>query len=268
MEIIRPAAVAGMFYPENPDVLSDMIEQDLAQAKLAPVAFAPKVLIVPHAGYIYSGSIAASAFVLLKPYCQLINRVVIIGPTHHVGFTGVAISSADDFDTPLGSIPVDKEAQAKLSKIAGVRIIDEAHTAEHSLEVQLPFLQYILDNFSIVPIVAGDANPQLIAKIIETLWGGPETLIVISSDLSHYHQYQTAQQLDQATSQAILDLDVNAVDSEHACGCVGIRGLLTFAQHHLLEARILDLRNSGDTAGNKDSVVGYGAYLFIEPTLA
>ncbi len=268
MEIIRPPAVAGMFYPKNPYVLSNMIEQNLAQATSTSVATIPKVLIVPHAGYIYSGSIAASAFALLEPYRQLINRVVIIGPSHRVGFNGVAISSVDDFSTPLGSIPIDKEAQAKLSEIAGVHVIDEAHAAEHSLEVQLPFLQFILDQFTIVPIVAGDANPQLIAKIIENLWGGSETLIIISSDLSHYHQYQTAQQLDQTTSHAILGLDVNTVDSQHACGCVGIRGLLTFAQCHPLEASVLDLRNSGDTAGSKDSVVGYGAFLFTEPTPA
>lgn len=264
MTIIRPPAVAGTFYPANPDVLRDVIEQDLAQATPASDISVPKVLIVPHAGYIYSGPIAASAFVLLEPYRQSIKRVVIIGPSHRVGFTGVAISNADFFDTPLGAIAVDKVAQARLSEIAGVHIIDEAHAAEHSLEVQLPFLQFMLDKFTIVPIVAGDADPQLIAKIIETLWGGSETLIVISSDLSHFHQYQTARQLDQATSQAILDLDVNAVDSQHACGCVGIKGLLAFAQHHPLEATVLDMRNSGDTAGSKDSVVGYGAYLFTE----
>ncbi len=265
MENIRPAAVSGMFYPENPDVLRDMIKKELSQAIPASIITAPKVLIVPHAGYIYSGSIAASAFVLLKPCRQLIKRVVLIGPSHRVGFNGAALSSADDFDTPLGTIPVDKDAQAKLSGIADIHVINKAHAAEHSLEVQLPFLQCILDKFAIVPIVAGEADPQLIAKIIETLWGGPETLIVISSDLSHFHQYQTAQRLDQATSQAILDLDVNAIDSQHACGCVGIRGLLTFAQRHPLEVSVLDLRNSGDTAGSKDSVVGYGAYLFTEP---
>lgn len=264
MEIIRPPAVAGMFYPANSDTLKEVIEQDLAQATARPGSSPPKVLIVPHAGYIYSGSIAASAFVLLEPYHQVIKRVVIIGPSHRVGFKGVALSSADNFDTPLGMIPVDKKAQAKLLEITGIHIMDEAHADEHSLEVQLPFLQTLLDNFAIIPIVAGDASPQLIAKIIETLWGGSETLILISSDLSHYHQYQTAQMLDQTTSQAILNLDVNAVDSEHACGCVGIRGLLTFSQQHPLEATVLDLRNSGDTAGSKDSVVGYGAYLFIE----
>lgn len=264
METIRPPAVAGMFYPENPIVLKDMIEQNLTQANSASDTSVPKVLIVPHAGYIYSGPIAASAFTLLEPYRQLIKRVVIIGPSHRVGFNGVAISSVDAFDTPLGAIPIDKSAQAKLSEIAGVHIIDEAHAAEHSLEVQLPFLQTILDKFSMVPIVAGDASLQLIENIIETLWGGPETLIVISSDLSHYHTYQTAQQLDQITSQAILNLDVNTIDSQHACGSVGIRGFLTFAQHHPLEASLLDLRNSGDTAGSKDGVVGYGAYLFTE----
>ena len=266
MKTIRPPAVAGMFYPESPNVLKDMIEQDLAQAASTPIASVPKVLIVPHAGYIYSGPIAASAFRMLEPYHQLIKRVIIIGPSHRVGFNGVAISSADSFETPLGTIPIDKEAQLKLSAMVGVHISDDAHAAEHSLEVQLPFLQTMLDKFSIVPIVAGDASPQLIASIIETVWGGSETLIIISSDLSHYHPYQIAQQLDQITSQAIVELDVNTIDSEHACGSVGIRGLLTFAQRHPLEASIVDLRNSGDTAGSKDSVVGYGAYLFTEPT--
>jgi AmmeMemoRadiSam system protein B len=228
MAIIRPAAVAGTFYPASPDILGDMIKQNLAQATIPSVASIPKVLIVPHAGYIYSGLTAASAFVLLEPYRLVIKRVVIIGPSHRVGFSGAAISSADDFVTPLGAIPIDKEAQTKILKIADIHIKDEAHAAEHSLEVQLPFLQIMLDNFVIVPIVVGDAAPQLVSKIIETLWGDSGTLIVISSDLSHYHQYQTAQQLDQATSQAILSLDVNAVDFQHACGCVGIRGLLTF----------------------------------------
>lgn len=263
---IRLPAVAGLFYPADPDILNDTIERDLSQISSISVTSSPKVLIVPHAGYIYSGPIAASAFALLKQSRHLIKRVVIIGPSHRVGFNGVAISSADYFDMPFGRIAIDKVAQEKLLDIVGVHKFDEAHIAEHSLEVQLPFLQYILDDFSIVPIVAGDASPELVAEIIKTLWGGPETLFVISSDLSHYHDYQTAQQLDQSTSQAILDLDVNTIDSQHACGCVGIRGLLTFAQHHPLKASILDLRNSGDTAGSKDKVVGYGAYSFCEVT--
>jgi MEMO1 family protein len=266
MENIRPPAVAGLFYPVDPELLNEMIERDLSHTSSSSVTSSPKVVIVPHAGYIYSGPIAASAFALLKQSHHLIKRVVIIGPSHRVGFNGVAISSADYFDMPLGRIAIDKVAQAKLLDIVDVHIIDEAHAAEHSLEVQLPFLQYILDDFSIVPIVAGDASPDLIADVIKTLWGSPETLFVISSDLSHYHDYQTAQRLDEATSQAILDLDVSTIDSQHACGCVGIKGLLTFAHHHPMKATVLDLRNSGDTAGSKDSVVGYGAYSFTEVT--
>ena len=261
---IRQPAVAGLFYPADPEILINTIEQDLRQTSTPSISSSPKVLIVPHAGYIYSGPIAASAFALLKQSRHLIKRVVIIGPSHRVGFNGVAISSADYFDMPFGRIAIDKVVQEKLLDIVGVHKFDEAHVAEHSLEVQLPFLQYILDEFSIVPIVAGNASPELVAEVIKALWGGSETLFVISSDLSHYHDYQTAQQLDQSTSQAILDLDVNTIDSQHACGCVGIRGLLTFAQHHPLKANILDLRNSGDTAGSKDKVVGYGAYSFYE----
>ncbi|RKZ85020.1 MAG: AmmeMemoRadiSam system protein B [Gammaproteobacteria bacterium] len=264
MENIRSPAVAGSFYPADPETLNDMIERDLSQISLSSDTASPKVLIVPHAGYIFSGPIAASAFALLKQSHHLIKRVVIIGPSHRVGFSGVAISNADYFDIPLGRIAIDKIAQAKLLDIEGVHKFDAAHAAEHSLEVQLPFLQYILDDFSIVPIVAGDASPKLIAEVIKTLWGGPETLFVISSDLSHYHDYQTAQLLDQITSQAILNMDVATIDSQHACGSVGIRGLLTFAQHHPMKASILDLRNSGDTAGSKDKVVGYGAYSFTE----
>lgn len=265
MEIIRPSAVAGLFYPANSGILSDMIEQDLAQAASASDNLNPKALIVPHAGYVYSGPIAASAFVYLQPYRHLFKRVVIIGPSHHVGFNGVAISNADYFDTPLGIIPVDMDAQTELLTIAGVQVNEAAHAAEHSLEVQLPFLQILLDEFAIVPIVVGRATPQLVSEVIATLWGGSETLILISSDLSHYHNYQTAKQLDQTTTQAILNQDVDTIDSHHACGCVGIRGLLTFAKRHPLDATMLDLRNSGDTAGSKDRVVGYGAYLFTEP---
>ncbi|MDH5357014.1 MAG: AmmeMemoRadiSam system protein B [Gammaproteobacteria bacterium] len=266
METIRPPAVAGLFYPARPDELNNLIEQDLKQATLNSELPDPKVLIVPHAGYIYSGPIAANAYIYLQKLRHRIQRVIIIGPSHRVGFNGVALSDADFFDTPLGRIPIDKTAQKTLSEIMGVHILNEAHAAEHSLEVQLPFLQRLLDEFTIVPIVAGNASPDLVSEVIETLWGGSETLIVISSDLSHYHDYQTAQQLDTQTSQAIINLDVNAIHSHNACGCVGIRGLLDFAQHHPLNRAIVDLRNSGDTAGSKDSVVGYGAYLFSEPT--
>ena len=260
----RPTAVAGLFYPDNPDVLHDMVSQQLARAVLTPERHIPKAIIAPHAGFIYSGEIAASVYQYLKPIRQIIKHVVIIGPSHRVGFNGLALSSADYFETPLGDIPLDQESQAKLLHIDGVHVFDQAHAAEHSVEVQLPFLQQVLDDFSIIPIVAGNASPELVAQVIETLWGGSETLIVISSDLSHFHDYQTAQQLDNATSQAIIKLDFDAIHSDNACGCIGVNGLLKFAQQHTLTPSIIDLRNSGDTAGSKDSVVGYGAYLFEE----
>lgn len=264
MQNTRPAAVAGLFYPAVPSVLVDMVNDVLAHASVPRKLHIPKALIVPHAGYIYSGSIAANAYQYLSPIRQVIKRVVIIGPSHRLGFHGVALSSADYFETPLGSIAIDKKAQAKLTDIDGVQILDSAHAAEHSLEVQLPFLQQVLEDFSIVPIVAGDASAELIEKVIAALWGGPETVFIISSDLSHYHDYQTAQQLDKSTSQNIIDLDFRAIHSINACGCVGIRGLLKFAHQHPLKPSLIDLRNSGDTAGSKDSVVGYGAYLFEE----
>ena len=264
MTTIRPAIVAGLFYPASSHALLTKIKYDLDSVTPPANLPRPKALIVPHAGYIYSGPIAASAYALLVPYRQQIKRVILIGPSHHVAFNGLALSSADYFNTPLGQIAVDKEAQTKISTIEGVGILEQAYTEEHSLEVQLPFLQSVLNDFKIVPIVAGNASPQIVDKVIETLWGGPETLIIISSDLSHYHDYNTAQQLDNTTSQAIVSLDIDAIDSQHACGCIGIRGLLSFAQHHPLDTRILDVRNSGDTAGDKDRVVGYGAYLFSE----
>lgn len=264
MKNTRPTAVAGLFYPTLPSVLAEMVSNNLAQALPPSEMHVPKALIVPHAGYIYSGPVAASAYQYLTPIRHLIKRVVIIGPSHRLAFRGVALSSADYFASPLGAIAIDKVAQAKLADIAGVQILDSAHAAEHSLEVQLPFLQQVLDDFSIVPIVAGDASPELIEEVIAALWGGPETLFIISSDLSHYHDYQTAQQIDSSTSQDILDLDFRAVHSNNACGCVGIRGLLKFAHQHPLKPYVIDLRNSGDTAGSKDSVVGYGAYLFEE----
>lgn len=264
MQNTRPTAVAGLFYPALASVLAEMVDNDLAQASPSSEMHIPKALIVPHAGYIYSGPIAASAYQYLFPLSHIIKRVIIIGPSHRLGFQGVALSSADYFETPLSAIPIDKAAQAKLADITGVQILDLAHAAEHSLEVQLPFLQHVLNDFSIVPIVAGEASPELVAKVIDTLWGGSETLFIISSDLSHYHDYQTAQQLDKTTSQNIIDLNFRAVHPDDACGCVGIQGLLKFAHKHPLKPYLIDLRNSGDTAGTKKSVVGYGAYLFEE----
>ena len=261
MENSRPTAVAGLFYPADTHELATLVKSELSQAT-ATTEHHPLAIIVPHAGYIYSGAVAASVFKTIQTLRSIIKRVVLIGPSHRVGFQGLALSSADFFDTPLGAIRLDKQAQEKLLAIPDIVLLDQAHANEHSLEVQLPFLQQVIDDFTLIPIVAGNARPELVCQAIETLWDGHETLIVISSDLSHYHDYQTAQQLDNSTSQSIVDLDYTAIHSANACGYIGVNGMLLFAQQHHLKASVVDLRNSGDTAGTKDSVVGYGAYIF------
>jgi AmmeMemoRadiSam system protein B len=255
----RQPAVAGSFYPANPQQLQQMLTQYLQDAETDTKV--PKAIIAPHAGYIYSGAIAASAYTRLKIAHDRINRVVIIGPSHRIGFHGLAVSQADAFVTPLGNIPVDTQAVQAITQFPFVQYIEQAHSHEHSLEVQLPFLQAVLDNFSIVPIVAGDASPEQVSQVLAALWGDSETLIVISSDLSHYHDYTTAQNLDKATSIAIENLQYEKLNFESACGRVPVSGLLKLARDKALTVKNIDLRNSGDTAGDKQRVVGYGAYI-------
>ncbi len=257
--MVRYPAVAGTFYPAHPQQLHQMLTQYLLDAKTD--ALVPKAIIAPHAGYIYSGPIAANAYARLNKAKNRITRVVIIGPSHRVAFRGLAVSSADAFSTPLGDIPVDKEAVELIVKLPFVDYIDQAHTFEHSLEVHLPFLQETLDEFKIVPIVAGDASPDQVAQVIDALWGGNETLIVISSDLSHYHEYTTAKKLDRQTSEHIEKQEYELITPESACGKVPISGLLKLAREKSLPVKTIDLRNSGDTAGDKSRVVGYGAYV-------
>ena len=261
--ITLPPAVAGMFYPADRQQLHDDISQYLNAAMGSSAAsLVPKEVIAPHAGYVYSGPVAASAYVRLLPARELIHRVVLLGPSHRVPFRGLATSSADVFTTPLGPVTLDRETIDSLTDLPQVHRLDEAHAQEHSLEVHLPFLQETLDDFQLVPLVVGDARPAEVAEVLERLWGGPETLIVISSDLSHYHDYVTAKRLDRHTSDAIEALRAETVHSEDACGCVPVSGLLYLAREHGLHASTVDLRNSGDTAGLKDRVVGYGAYVF------
>jgi len=259
MHTIRPPAVAGMFYPADAGELQAAVNDFLshADAEGAP----PKALIAPHAGYVYSGPIAASAYARLRPLRHQITRVVLLGPAHRVAFRGLAASSATAFRTPLGNIPLDTALLTKLRELPQVRVLDDAHALEHSLEVQLPFLQTVLDAFTLVPLVVGEASYADVAEVLETVWGGPETLIVISSDLSHYHDYATARRMDTATSRAIEALQPERIDYEHACGRTPVGGLLTAARAHGLHAEMVDLRNSGDTAGPRDQVVGYGAYV-------
>ena len=260
MTSIREPAVAGLFYPQTPGVLSDMVQGFLAED--AAGAGSPKGIIVPHAGYVYSGSIAGTAYRLFEEDRATISRIVLIGPSHRVGFHGLAVSSADYFSTPLGRIAIDRISVDGLTSMPQVRVMDEAHDSEHSLEVQLPFLQLVLEEFSLVPLVAGDASAGDVSEVIDQMWGGDETRFVISSDLSHYHDYSTAKRMDRATCHAIETFDGASIGFGDACGRVPITGFLESAKRRGLYARLLDLRNSGDTAGSKDQVVGYAAFRF------
>ncbi len=260
----RPAAVAGMFYPGSARELSEAVDGALAAAgPSAGTGRAPKAVIVPHAGYVYSGLVAASAYARLAPARGTVSRVVLLGPCHRVPVRGLALPAAKVFETPLGTMRVDPSAADAISGMPGVTVSEAAHAEEHALEVQLPFLQRVLGDVAIVPLVVGAASVAQVADVLERLWGGPETLIVISSDLSHYHRYEDAQAIDAATVQAILGLDT-ALDHEQACGATPIAGLLEVARRRNLVPELLDLRNSGDTAGDKRRVVGYASFALRE----
>lgn len=263
MPAIRPPAVAGLFYPADPRQLAHDVQALLAAAK--PHSLTPKALIVPHAGYIYSGPIAATAYATLSPLAKRIRRVVLLGPTHRVAVHGLALPGAEAFDTPLGRVMLDAEAARSIAHLPQVTVNAEAHELEHSLEVQLPFLQSLLADFTLLPLAVGMATPEEVAEVLETLWGGEETLIVISSDLSHYLPYALAQRVDNGTVQDILRLD-QPIEPDHACGGIPVSGLIVAARQHRLTPHLLDLRNSGDTAGSHSQVVGYAALAFTEET--
>ena len=238
-----------------------MVETFLAMARIGP-AQKPKAVIAPHAGYVYSGPIAGGAFSPLASQRGRITRVVVMGPAHRVAFGGLALPEAAAFATPLGLVRVDPEARAALLELPRILASDRAHAGEHSLEVELPFVQEVLGDVSIVPMVVGDATDREAAQALERVWGGPETCIVVSSDLSHYYPYATAERLDRETARAIERLSPGDIGEEQACGRIGIRALLLVARARGLRATVLDLRNSGDTAGTRDRVVGYGAFGF------
>ena len=267
MHLIRNAAVAGLFYPDDPKELRHTVSRFLNDAEQTSSNIKqPKALIVPHAGYVYSGAAAATGFSRLLPFKHLIKQIVLLGPSHRVGFTGLAVSDAHYYQTPLGDIPIDRFAIDKLLTLPQVSIIEQAHAQEHSLEVQLPFLQEILDDFTLVPIVVGDASTESVSEVLETLWGNESTLILISSDLSHFHNYQMAQQLDNSTCSAIETLQPDDIGFDNACGRNPIKGLLHSATQHNLSVTTLALWNSYDSAGHspedKSRVVGYGCWMF------
>lgn len=263
---IRAPAVAGTFYPGQPQQLADNVNALIGAVDARKLIAQPKAIIVPHAGYIYSGLTAATAYASLLNAAD-IRRVVLLGPVHRVLVRGLALPGVDAFATPLGNIELDSEAIAAISALPQVAISAAAHKLEHSLEVQLPFLQTLLDDFKLVPLAVGDASAEEVAAVLEKLWGGRETLIVISSDLSHFLPYQSAQQIDRATVESILQMHALR-NHEQACGATPVNGLLLAARSHHLQPRLLDLCNSGDTAGDKHQVVGYAAVAFSEATHA
>lgn len=259
MPTVRAPAVAGTFYPDDAVALRAQLREFLAAVKTSGTC--PKAIIAPHAGYVYSGPVAASAYARIQACARHITRVVLLGPSHRVRLRGLAAPSVDFFATPLGAIAVDRAALQRLADLPYVTVSDQAHALEHSLEVHLPFLQATLGQFTLVPLVVGAAEPHAVAQVLERLWGGAETLIVVSSDLSHYHDYATSQRLDAATTQAIEQLRFEDLNYDSACGRTPVSGLLYVARQRGLHAQAVDVRNSGDTAGPRDQVVGYGAYV-------
>jgi AmmeMemoRadiSam system protein B/AmmeMemoRadiSam system protein A len=256
---VRRAAVAGTFYAAEPPALREQVRA-LLEAALAPGPVRPKALVVPHAGYVYSGPVAASAYAQLRAPGPRVERVVLVGPAHHVAHPGLALPDTSAFLTPLGAVPIDRAAAVRAARLHQVTVSGAAHLREHSLEVQLPFLQVVLGEFSLVPFTVGEASPEVVAEVLHLLWGGPETLVVCSTDLSHYLEAAEARVMDRRTADQVLALDAHGLRSAQACGRTPLAGLLLEARRRDLEVTLLDLRNSGDTAGGADRVVGYGAF--------
>ena len=267
---VREPAVAGRFYPGRARALAHTVDALLAAAPAATSSAAtasfPKAIVVPHAGYEFSAPIAASAYARLAPARATVRRVILLGPAHRVPLDGLAAPTADILRTPLGDVPVDIEARAIVAARPRVAIDDAPHAGEHSLEVHLPFLQRTFAAFSVLPLVVGIATAEAIAAVLDAVWGGRETLIVVSSDLSHYEPHDHATAHDIRTVDAILAGRIDAIGIRDACGRFPLRGLVLAAARHGLRPELLDRRTSGDTAGPRDRVVGYAAIAFSEGT--
>lgn len=259
MTPVKSPVVAGTFFPAEAEELRRKIRGYLNAANGDSVKM--RAIIVPHAGYRYSGAVAASAYARIRDQRNAIHRVVILGPSHYLPFNGLAISGVATFSTPLGDVLVDAKGAEKALAFSQVHLLNEAFEDEHAVEVQLPFLQETLGKFSIVPLLTGDATPDEAAEVLEALWEGG-TLIIVSSDLSHFHSERMARRIDHATARAIEECRPQDIGLEEACGHIAVKGLLKAARGRGLTARTLDLRNSGDTADISGKVVGYGAFLF------
>ncbi|MCF7708878.1 MAG: AmmeMemoRadiSam system protein B [Verrucomicrobia bacterium] len=258
---VRRPAVAGLFYPGDGRELERTVTRFLAESKTGEHV-SPKAVIAPHAGYVFSGPVAGSAFAPWIREADKTKRVVLIGPSHKVSFRGLGLSTVSKFETPMGDVAVDHDADTELLKLPQVTEHDMAHSMEHSLEVELPFLLKLFDDFKVLPLVVGKAEPREISEVLKMLWGGAETKIVVSSDLSHFLDYDSAVEMDARTARAVEKLDPDGVTFDAACGQLPMQGLLESARERGLVAETVDLRNSGDTSGMRDRVVGYGAFLF------
>ena len=258
--IVRPPAVAGSFYPHDPVQLEGAVRRHLFDAEAVDVEFPVRILIVPHAGYVYSGPVAATGYRLLEQFDDL-ERIVLLGPSHYVWFPGLALPGATMLETPLGMVVVDMELAGEMSVGSLVSDVPAAHEREHSLEVQLPFLQVVAPGIPVVPLLTGDVDPVDVAHVVMP-YLDEHTLLLVSSDLSHYHDAETAQRLDGDTAAAIARLDEHAVTRESACGHTGVQAALHVARRNGYRCEVLDLRNSSDTAGSPDRVVGYGTFAF------
>jgi AmmeMemoRadiSam system protein B len=258
---VRPPAAAGSFYPADPRLLDEALDAAFSAAR-APVAPepVPKALVVPHAGYVYSGPVAASAYLRVAPARGRLRRVVLAGPSHFVALSGLAVAAVDALATPFGPLPVDRDGRELLARLDGVRVDDAPHALDHALEVQLPFLWRVLGEVAVLPVAVGAGPDEQAAAALEAVFGGPETLVVVSTDLSHYHDHDTASRLDAETAAAVVAGDAARIGPYDACGAFALRALLVAARRRGLAARLLDLRTSGDTAGDRSRVVGYGAF--------
>src|SRR5215831_9025559 len=257
---LQPASVAGTFYPADPAELAAGVDGSLSRAN--PPLLSPKAVIAPHAGHIYSGDIAAAAYRLLAQRKGEIKRVILMGPNHRKPLRGMALSPADAWATPFGPLPVAPVARDMLMRQPGVVVDPAPFVNEHSLEVHLPFIHRALGEVRVLPILVGQASMESVSSALDLLWGGPETAIIVSSDLSHYHDYATCQAKDEETTIAIERLQPQGCDGDRACGRFSIHGLLDQAQRRDLRETALDVRNSGDTHGPRDRVVGYGSFAF------